>query len=189
MMNTSSKAWANAHKQAALNQKKRQEDQAEQKSLRIAEQKKEARIQAERNKAKKEKNMKSHLLPGWDWNWLVTSVCGFCFGVFLIWGGDGMQEDMNRAIDEDDDGRFPLVVWGETVFTNQAQFNKSFEMHGRVFIFGLGIALPSLLGVLVFGSVFCRRYFSAEARYRRIVDKEEWLAADRRRRQEGGQDN
>lgn len=140
----------------------------------------------ERERRRREQN---HLRSGWDWNWLVASICGFLFGAFLIWAGDSMQKDMNRAIDEDDDGRFPLVVWGETVFTNQAQFNKTFEMHGRVFIFGFWIALPSLLGVLIFGVKFCRRYFSAEARYRRILDREEWLAAERRRRQEGRQDD
>ena len=40
---------------------------------------------------------------------------------------------------------------------------------------------------LFFGVFFLLRFFSAEARYRRILDREEWLAAERRRRQEGRQ--
>lgn len=51
------------------------------------------------------------------------------------------------------------------------------------------IILPSMPSALFFALVCLCRYFSAEARYRRILDREEWLAAERRRRQEGGQDD
>ena len=60
-------------------------------------------------------------------------------------------------------------------------------MFGVFFDVGMWTIIFSLLGIPLFGVVFCRRYFSAEARYRRIVDREERLEAERRRRREGGQ--
>ena len=168
MMNTSSKAWANAHKQAALNQKKREEDWAWQKSLRIAELKKEARIQAERNKAKKEKNMKSHLLWRWDFWGLLSSVCMglgcYCLPRLLV---GGAQANLDSG---DVDGAEIVMLMLDGLFP--------------FLLVGFWLSFPC---GLFFGVKFCRRFFSAEARSRRILDREEWLDADRRRRQEGGQ--
>ena len=55
--------------------------------------------------------------------------------------------------------------------------------------YGALLAWFSLFGILCSGLVFvgyffgfCFRYFSAEARYRRIVDREERLEAERRSR-------
>ena len=121
----------------------------------------------------------SHLLPGWDWNGLVVSVCCFLVGLFCWWFGRstfyGLRDHYDRVGDigiEDPEG-FYHTLKGANLFWD----------------FGGWIVFLSFPCVLVSGFVFCRRFFSAEARYRRIVDREEGLKAERRRRQEGGQDD
>ena len=80
-----------------------------------------------------------------------------------------------------------MILWMELGMPSAEEMWEKMRWYAFLFELGCWIFSCSLLGVLVFGSVFCRRYFSAEARYRRILDREEWLDAERRRRQEGGQ--
>lgn len=125
---------------------------------------------------------RNHLRSGWDWNWLVASVCVFLFGAFLILVGDSVQRGLNKAAQRSN-YMFPMEYGGWEI-ASLLEWHGKFDKSGVMVEVGFWIAQPSLLGVLVFGLVFCCRYFSAEARYRRMVDREERLDAERRRRRE-----
>ncbi len=132
----------------------------------------------------------SHLLWRWDFVALLASVCGLLIGMFLR--NSAITEHDFLAIPSGLSGREYLVAidWFHSV---RDELEESARFWGSVSFF-------SLIGVLVFGALFCRRYFSAEierclryfsaeARLRRRVDYEERLEEERRRRREGGQDD
>lgn len=127
--------------------------------------------------------MKSHLLWRWDFKGLLASVCGLLIGMFL----------RNSAITEHDFLVIPSGLSRQEEPVAIAWFNSVRDELEESARFWGGVSFLSLIGVLVFGALFCRRYFSAEvqfclryfsaeARYRRIVDREERLEAERRRR-------
>ena len=132
----------------------------------------------------------SHLLPGWDWNGLVVSVCCLLGGLVLM-GVSASEESVLRSVVESalgDDDSF-MILWMELGMPSAEEVREKMRWYAFLFELGCWIFSCSLLGALYFGLVFCHRYFSAEARYRRILDREEWLDAERRRRQEGRQDD
>ena len=128
----------------------------------------------------------SHLLWRWDFVGLLASVCGLLFGLFLTFFiGLSAQRDLKLKLDY-----YGLpITYGPEVIVSMEQWELAFYEFGEMAQIGEGIAFLSLPGVLIFGALFCRRYFSEEARSRRILDREEWLDAERRRRQEGSQDD
>ena len=101
--------------------------------------------------------MKKHLLKRWDFFGLLFSLCGVVLGVF--W----------------------MLYWRRINHYSQDWMGVDLNLVVPAFEFGF---LAVCGGFLFFCVVFCRRYFSAEARCRRIVDREERLEAERRRRRE-----
>ena len=129
----------------------------------------------------------NHLLWRWDFKGLLVFVCGFPLGWVLMFPfGDWAQGRLKQAAREDPDQSFP-IEFGGVELKSLEEAMSLFNFMDGVFLTGVWVVFLSLFGVLFFGVKFCRRFFSAEARYRRIVDREDWLAAERRRRQEGGQ--
>ena len=131
----------------------------------------------------------SHLLPGWDWNGLVVSVCGLLGGLVLM-GVSASEESVFRHIFESalEDEDSAMILWMELGMPSAEEMWEKMRWYAFLFELGCWIVFLSFPCVLVSGFVFCRRYFSEEARYRRIVDREEGLKAERRRR-EGRQDD
>ena len=126
-----------------------------------------------------------HLLWQWDFRCLLPTVCGLLFGSFLCWLGYtsllGLQEDARKANYD-----FPMPIYsGHSEALSFADLEDNLRIWRNIARFGFWVALISLPFVPVFGVKFCRRYFSAKARYQRIVDREERLEEERRRRREG----
>ena len=142
------------------------------------------RFKLDRDRRRREQ---SHLLWRWDFKGLLVFVCGFPLGWVLMFPfGDWAQGSLKQAAREDPDQSFP-IEFGGVELKSLEEAMSLFNFMDGVFLTGVWVVFLSLLGVLFFGVEFCRRYFSAEARYRRIVDREDGLKAERRRRQEGGQ--
>ena len=155
---------------------------------REAELERERRCEKERLERERRRREQSHLLPGWDWNGLVVSVCCLLGGLVLM-GVSAWEESVFRSVFESalwDDDSF-MILWMELGMPSAEEMWEKMRWYAFLFEVGDWVFTISLVCALCFGVVFCRRYFSAEARYRRILDREEGLKAERRRRQEGGQ--
>ena len=144
----------------------------------------------ERLERERRRREQSHLLWRWDFVALLASVCGLLIGMFL----------RNSAITEHDFLAIPSGLSGREYLVAIDWFHSVRDELEESARFWGSVSFLSLIGVLVFGALFCRRYFSAEierclryfsaeARLRRRVDYEERLEEDRRRRREGGQDD
>jgi len=123
--------------------------------------------------------MRNHLAKGWDRNWLIAFICLFLFGLFWAFVGAWTQMSLNDAFaDEDAWLDDKTIFWIDEELTVNG-WESEFEFAESMTSFGRMFALLSFVGVLIFGYLFCSRYFSYEARCRRIVDWEEELKRQR----------
>lgn len=129
----------------------------------------------DRERRRRERN---HLLWRWDFIGLLSSVgTGFgCWGMYHFLRGV-MWSVANQAIRTEEDAEFVLFM-----ASLLPVFKWIMLLLSRLFLLSFPCGL-------FFGVFFLLRFFSAKARYRRIVDREEGLKAERRRRQEGRQDD
>ena len=103
------------------------------------------RAQAFKLARERRRREQNHLRSGWDWNWLVASICGFLGGLFLLFAvGDWAQKRLKEILVEDEDGRFPVEFGGEEI-SSETEWRRKFDDFGSIVSFGFWIALPSLL--------------------------------------------
>lgn len=92
------------------------------------------------------------------------------------------QVKLNQALE---DQSFPMILPGMELGSVE-EWHLVFDRFDSIFHFSVVVVLLSFLGSIVFGVLFCRRYFSAEARCQRRLDFEDRLEEERRRRRKGG---